>query len=35
VVVADALTTQILPSLGADGQPRGDRTRLTKVRLYP
>jgi hypothetical protein len=35
VVVADALTTQILPPLGADGQPRGDRTRLTKVRLYP
>jgi len=35
VVVADPVTAQTLPLLGADGQPRGDRARLTKVRLYP
>lgn len=35
VLAADPLTGQPLPLLGADGQPRGDRARLTKVRLYP
>ena len=35
VLVADAATGQPLPLLGADGRPRGDRARLTKVRLYP
>jgi hypothetical protein len=34
VLVADAATGQRLPLLGADGQPRSDRVRLTKVRLY-
>jgi hypothetical protein len=35
LLVADPATDQTLPLLGADGQPRGDRARLTKVRLYP
>jgi len=35
VVVVDPRTGQLLPLLGADGQPRADRARLTKVRLYP
>lgn len=33
--VADPATGQLLLLLGADGQPRGDRAFLTKVRLYP
>jgi hypothetical protein len=35
VIVADPLTGGPLPLLGADGQPRSDRARLTKVRVYP
>jgi hypothetical protein len=35
VAVTDLNTSRTLPLLGADGQPRGDRVRLTKVRLYP
>ncbi len=35
VLVADPVTGNPLPLLGADGQPRGDQVRLTKVRLYP
>jgi hypothetical protein len=35
LLVTDPATDQALPLLGADGQPRGDRARLTKVRLYP
>lgn len=35
VLVTDPVTGQTLPLLGADGQPRGDRARLTKVRVYP
>jgi hypothetical protein len=35
VLVTDPASGQILPLLGADGQPQGDRARLTKVRLYP
>jgi hypothetical protein len=35
VLVTDLASSQILPLLGADGQPQGDRARLTKVRLYP
>jgi hypothetical protein len=35
VLVADPLTGEPLPLLGADGQRRGDRARLTKVRVYP
>jgi hypothetical protein len=35
VIVADPLTDGPLSLLGADGQPRGDRARLTKVRVYP
>jgi hypothetical protein len=35
VLVADPATGAALPLLGADGQPRGDRARLTKVRVYP
>jgi hypothetical protein len=35
VLVADPATGEILPLLGADGQPRSDRAFLTKVRLYP
>jgi hypothetical protein len=35
VLVADPATGQELPLLGADGQPRSDRARLTKVRIYP
>ena len=35
LMLADPATGQMLPLLGADGQPRGDRARLTKVRLYP
>jgi len=35
VIIADPLTGQALPLLGADGQPRSDRAYLTKVRLYP
>ena len=35
VLVTDPGSGQTLPLLGADGQPRGDRARLTKVRLYP
>jgi len=35
VVVVDPDTEQVLPLLGADGQPRDDRAHLTKVRLYP
>lgn len=35
VMVSDATAGRALPLLGADGQPRGDRARLTKVRLYP
>jgi hypothetical protein len=34
VQVTDASSGQILPLLGADGQPRGERAVLTKVRLY-
>ncbi len=35
VLVLDADTGEALPWLGADGQPRGDRARLTRVRVYP
>jgi hypothetical protein len=35
VLVADPITGEALPLLGADGQPRSDRAHLTKVRLYP
>jgi hypothetical protein len=35
LLVADPASGQALPLLGADGQPRGDRARLTKVRVYP
>jgi hypothetical protein len=35
VLVADPVTGETLPLLGADGQPRSDRAHLTKVRLYP
>jgi hypothetical protein len=35
VLVTDPASGQSLPLLGADGQPRGDRARLTKLRLYP
>jgi hypothetical protein len=35
VLVAHPATGQTLPLLGEDGQPRGDRARLTKVRIYP
>jgi hypothetical protein len=35
MLVIDPATGATLPLLGADGQPRGDRARLTKVRLYP
>ncbi len=35
VLVIDPGTGELLPLLGADGQPRGDRARLTKVRVYP
>ncbi len=35
VLVNDLDTKQRLPLLGADGQPRSDRARLTKVRFYP
>jgi hypothetical protein len=35
VLVVDPATGATLPLLGADGQPRGDRARLTKVRVYP
>lgn len=35
VLVADPSTGETLPLLGADGQPRGGRAHLTKVRLYP
>jgi hypothetical protein len=35
VLVLDPATGQPLPLLGADGQQRGDRVRLTKVRVYP
>jgi hypothetical protein len=34
VIVTDPATGTVLPLLGADGQPRSDRARLTKVRLY-
>jgi hypothetical protein len=33
-LVSDPATGETLPLLGADGQPRGGRARLTKVRLY-
>ncbi len=35
VLVAHPATGQTLPLLGEDGQPRADRARLTKVRIYP
>jgi hypothetical protein len=35
VLVIDPATGEPLPLLGADGQQRGDRARLTKVRVYP
>jgi hypothetical protein len=35
VLVADPVTGQPLFLLGDDGQPRGDRARLTKIRVYP
>ena len=35
VLVVDPATGATLPLLGADGQPRGDRARLTRVRLVP
>jgi hypothetical protein len=35
VQVFDPATGQVLPLLGADGQPQSDRARLTKVRVYP
>lgn len=35
VIVVDPVTGQALPLLGPDGQPRSDRVRLTKVRVYP
>jgi hypothetical protein len=35
VGIADLVTAQALPLLGADGQPRHDRALLTKVRFYP
>jgi hypothetical protein len=35
VLVVDPATGETLPLLGADGQQRGDRARLTKVRVYP
>ncbi len=35
LLLADPVTGQVLPLLGADGQPRGDRAHLTKVRVYP
>lgn len=35
LLVADPKTGKTLPLLGADGQPRSDRVRLTRVRLYP
>jgi hypothetical protein len=35
VQVIDLATGQPLPLLGADGQQRGDRVRLTKIRVYP
>lgn len=34
VLVADPATGAAWPLLGADGQPRDDRARLTKVRVY-
>lgn len=33
VLLTHQASGQLLPLLGADGQPRGDRVRLTKVRL--
>jgi hypothetical protein len=35
VLIADSVTAQALPLLGADGQPRHDHALLTKVRFYP
>jgi hypothetical protein len=35
VLVTDPTTGTALPLLGADGQPRGDRAWLTRVRAYP
>ncbi|MFN2225816.1 MAG: hypothetical protein ACK2UY_05905 [Anaerolineae bacterium] len=35
ILVADPATGVPLPLLGIDGQPRGDRARLTKIRVYP
>ncbi len=35
VQVTDPATGATLPLLGADGQPQGDRARLTKIRLLP
>lgn len=35
VIVANPITEEILPLLGADGQPHSDRAHLTKVRVYP
>jgi hypothetical protein len=35
VLVTDLLTGQPLFLLGEDGQPRSDRARLTKIRVYP
>ena len=35
VLASDPATGAPLPLLGADGQPRGDRARLTKIRVYP
>jgi hypothetical protein len=34
VLLSDPASGEILPLLGADGQPRSDGARLTKVRLY-
>jgi hypothetical protein len=34
LIVIEPDSGQPLPLLGADGQPRGDRARLTKVRVY-